>query len=417
VEKGYTIRAEKGARIVETSAPIFEETFEAPLDTGREIPGTGRHEFTRDIVYTYSPDLKLHDTYERLTVVTRAYPYRGPSERQYSMMVQRGRIRVERKGEEPLILESGEIFVPPVYSPELEIVNLGAEPAVIKVDYKNTIADDVFFTDVDILRKHINEIKQQGKVNVVMPSEMFRDGGIDDPGSRDWWQKLFRTYINPEMTIVPYWSEERQGVEVTGLDASVKVLEGLSSEENNILIATKSKIEGASRENQEFMKSFRVIGIPDIDMEEIDGEHNPLKEGARNMGWFGTRATIGSALLLTIVTPEKVFFDEGVDSPAYDMQRFMGLVLGREVSRGDICYLLPQEEIARELPKAIERWKLEGAEIPAWIRDVEKALMNLKAWFLSLVEKALLAMPIRPFDTDEDILKRHENMFKAVKAV
>ena len=415
IEKDFRIRAEKGTRIVEVSVPVRRETFEAALDF-EVVPGTEGHRVARDVVFTSSEEPLIHDTYERTTIVKGAYGFSWDERHQVSIMVQRGSVDIVIEGENPIPLEAGEVFVPPQYSPKFEVVNRGAEAAVVKIDYKNTLAEDILFANTDAIRKHIQEIAALGKTNVVMLSETFAEGGANDPGSRDWWERMFHTYVNPNITIIPYWSESRKGVEVTGMDAAIAEMKKLDPSETNILIATESKIQNATDENRKIMKRFRTIGIPDLDMDEIDGEANPLKDGIRNMGWFFTREALGAALLLSIVTPQGVFFDEGVDSTAYDMQRFMRVVLGREVSRGDICYMLPHEEVERAMPDATARWKQSGREVPEWFNKIKEDLKDLKAWFTSLLKKALLAMPIRAFDTNEDILRRHQNLFKAAKA-
>ncbi|MGB3111834.1 MAG: hypothetical protein WBB84_02480, partial [Candidatus Omnitrophota bacterium] len=277
------------------------------------------------------------------------------------------------------------------------------EPAVVRIDYEKDRVEQIFYAGFDMLKKRVKEINEKGPINLIMPSEMFAEGGVNMPGSRDWWQKMFREYVNPQISIGLYRSKSRKK-EKTGLDAAA---DAFDSKATNILVATESKLGSASSEQQGFISKVRIMAVPDVD------EARELRTDAGNLGWFFARETIGASLLLSIVEPDNIFFDKGVETSASDLQRFMGQALNRQVDRTDLCYMLSYDEVQGALSRAEERWK-----DAKWFQEIRDAFSSgITAWLAALVKRALLDMPIEPYNTNEHLRERQENMFKAIRAV
>jgi hypothetical protein len=397
--------------IVDVFTPEPRDSLPVSIREGKRIVGTDVPESLEEVVMVTHKDGEM-DTYDILHILGAA-AYRPQAEKihPHVLTVMAGRVRVEIFGEETEKIDLGPGAVLPMPEDlEYEITGLSEEPAAVRIDYEKDRAESIFYAGFEMLKKRMQEINQKGPVTLVMPSEMFVGGGRNMPGSRKWWQKMFRTYVNPQITIELYWSEARPKVKETGLDAAMKAVDASDPGATRILVATQSKIGTASEPNQEKMKSIRMLAIPDIDE----------AAGLENKGWFFTRETIGAALLLSIVDPKNVFFGEGMDTPASDLQKFMGQALGRHVDRRDLCFMLSYAEVEEEISSARGRWTTED-KVPKWFKDIreifEKEGGGITAWLLFLVKKALLNMPIEPYDTNKHLRERQENIFKAIRAV
>ncbi|MGD2278657.1 MAG: hypothetical protein PVH45_01015, partial [Candidatus Omnitrophota bacterium] len=413
--ESFKIVAAAGTKIFDRALTEPEEVVTYPVREKRTSAVPAAVESLEGVTYLSSGETMAVSDILTIAGETSIPPIVGqPEPRPITVVVQRGEISVKlQDAAEPVVIPAGQTRTFPEMAVIEMITATSPDAAVVKLDYEKTEAEKIVYGYIETLRKHFEEIEKKGPVTLVMPSEMFRGVGINNPGSAAWWQKMFRTYVNESITIIPYWSGKHPKVEEVGLDAATKMVEEQLAEQpedaTTILVATREKIRLAGDEHKKTMSKVRILAVPDVD------EADALKDEAGQVaeGWFFARETIGTGLLLSLVTPDMVFFDDDPDSAASDLQRFMELLLKRDVSRGDLCGMMSFEEMSR----ALETWGKEGKELPAWFERIKDSFDNITAYLRFLIDRALLKMPIRPFNANKELLERQENMFKTIRAV
>ncbi|MBD3295807.1 MAG: hypothetical protein GF392_00380, partial [Candidatus Omnitrophica bacterium] len=383
-------------RLRGTTAPAAEEVY-TPIPAeerwtrvvheGEKVPGTDVPRSKLGV--TYADFGGVEGVFDQATIIDRMGRPGILEGREHVIAVTEGAVTIESEDQPaPTELPEGAKMRIPSDFGDYIIRKAGNGNAAVKFDYVMTPGEKAVYSAYDLMNKHWEAI-HNGKIDILVPSEMFVPGGKDTPGSSGWEEEQLKKYFQSEnIRLVPYSA-------VMGLEeaATRTVRKGAQA----VLVATRSNIALADRSSQrvrtflqgdprEGIPGVRVLAIPDIDKEEeLSGR-----------GWYFTREVEATALLLSTVTREMIE-TKGTGNAADDLQQLMTRFTGTEIPREYMYYLLSYGEMGEEA-----RMKL-----PAAMRD------DPFGWMLFLVQNMLLKMPIRPYDPNEQLNQRRQMLWSA----
>jgi len=224
-----------------------------------------------------------------------------------------------------------------------------------------------------------------GSTTLIMPEEVFPSkSGF---ASAAWTErKIQELLVNDKIKIRTYSAK-------AGLATAAQ--HAISEGTTGVLIATEGSIENTNISADEDVKDFltgkkgklRILTIPSI---EEDKEVN-------EKGWFFRMEAAFTGLLLGIVKPEQIKDEADISSPAADLHRLLQQLAGKEIPREYLYYMLSYSEMQEAL----------GERIPA------KFLQNPKEWLNFMINNLLVKMPIRPFDTRDQLEQRRRTLYSA----
>ncbi|MFH1553145.1 MAG: hypothetical protein ABID83_05890 [Candidatus Omnitrophota bacterium] len=392
----YTIIAESGeTEIIDIFSPV-PDIRETALPNGKEekdIAGTGVYPAHQGVVREdYGTTTKLT---EKLTIPGEAKKPDIIENRDHTLIVQEGTVRVEGLKEGPVTLTEGSRYEIKGDQDYVIIKDKDSlDNPVVKIDYVNTENENVVYAVHDAISKHYLAIFDK-PVDLVLPKQMFVSSGV---GSKEWEEEQLNKYIEyvyQKSGLSDKYRElvkENRGEKLIrietydatkgrGLDdiARIKIRPGASA----ILAATKSSVdEAAASKDAEVMKllsgekgKLQVLTIPDLF--EIEGK-----------GWFFAREIEYAGVFMTAITPKAIQERQPI---ALDFQRLMTQLTGRQISWDDLKYFLSWNEVSKEFKNPLE-------------------------WLAFLVKNLLLKIPIKPYAGEElQMLKeRREKLEQSV---
>lgn len=373
--RSFKIVADTPVQIIDTFSPV-PTARELSVFRGPKVPGTDEPVFDERLVFADFPTMT--GTFDKLYVIDRMPKPEILRNRAHTILVQEGRIKVEKPDGTSFELSEGQKYSFPegvLY----DLVRMSDRIAVVKVDYEKTEDEKIVYATYEAVRRHMEQI-QAGQVDLILPQQMFRPGGRNTVGSAQWEEEQLRRYVSDKIRIAVYDAH-------LGLKAASKL--SVTPNAVAILVATESNIRNADKTDKtlnDFLfgkkSTVRVLAIPDIDKDKRVEEN----------GWFFTREVEGTGLLLASVTPD-VIATEGTGNAADDLQKLMVQLTGRSVPRRFLYYMLSYNEID-EAGKLLDEFR----------EDPFK-------WLTFLVQNLLLKMPIKPFNATEQLEQRRKVMW------
>ena len=379
----YTINALEGPAVIYTQYRPLPKTREVlkPVAMGDKVPGTDEHEWTEKIIYADFKNDMAPDTYVQLKIIGSRKV--KDMKQAHTIIVQRGTVKIELPGEDIPPLEEGQSYRFKADHSEYKLINIGDQPAQVKIDYEKTKEERAFYAVLDMIMVHMAEIPFEKDIHLYLPSEIFVHGGINDVGSLAWIQNQLCIYVSKKITIRPYQSK-------TGLKSLTKM--ELQKDAVSVLIATKGNLQNSeeieSSDVTEFVGNVRVLAVPDkaVSFAEKGLSCNP--------------ELVGIALLATGITAESIKDRADTTSAAADLQRFLQQVLERPVERQDLYYIMPYRQLEA----------MRDEEIP--FKGISEILRKgLAAWLDSLVNRILLDMPVKAFNATDQLYQRRKVMW------
>lgn len=405
--KSFSIVAESNAQIIDMFSPVPKmESLSVALTNGsgvdKLVDGAGNLD---DVVMEdHGNVITSHDEQYIIDKTVVPAVILG---RSHEIYVKQGSVRLLAK-DGTVIAELGEAdrFSFDADYEDYEIVRTSdAENAVVTYSYEKTPWEEAVYTAMSLLKKNQSRIAKTGKIDLIVPYEMYRDGSSKDPGSLEFEKKLLRVFVGDNIRITPY--SAHMGLK----DASSK---SLQPDSVGVLIATKPNIdkavnelkqaeeEGPLSEEMLQLKDFlegkkgrlRVLGVPDLIGEDSETEQK-LED---DQGWHFAREVEAAALLLATVSPEEIgelVTNTSADNAAQDLRKLLNQLVNRQIPPQYLYYLLSRNEMTDEM---IDK-------LPAEFKD------KSYGWLSFVVNNLLLSMPIRPFDPNDQLEQRRQVLY------
>lgn len=373
--KSYRIVADEDAEIIDTFTPV-PETREVPVEKGEKISGLEETEWTEEVVFADYKNDMTPDTYIALDIIgeSKEISAIGDQKRGHTLVVQAGRVRVE-KADGPVELQVGDALTFPENYTDYKVIRMSDMPARVKIDFENTRSEDVVYSVFNTIMQHLEEIqKRQVPIDIIIPSAVFVSGDKNDPGSKLWYENQWEK-LDIDVRLTPYNDALGLG---DAVDKTVR------ADAVAILVATKPDIQKAYDEKDKKIEAFlkgekaRVLTIPEI-------------KGLEDRGWYFAREVQGVGILQAVLTKEDIDKAEGTGNLADDMQKLVTQLTGRSIPRQYLYYLLSYDEIGDAITNLPVRYEKDAF-----------------GWLLFLVNNVLLKMPIEPYNATDQLHQRRK---------
>jgi hypothetical protein len=271
---------------------------------------------------------------------------------------------------------------------EYRIVSTAKINAVVNVQYDKSEHENISYVVYEIVKKYLPAMRKN-KVDLILPREIFAEGADSPnrPGTRSW----FEDSINE---LLGWKSGEERYVEIKVY--SDTVMEGMEKALSRsirpgaigVIGATKAQIERSSSDmairDTIQKKKVRIMSLPNI------GKDDPLKTLP---GEYSLTRDIALTGLMQAMLNQGTIIK--ATSLATDMEVLLSQLVGRRITRQELCYLLPYDEAEATIKLLDEAW--EEKEF-----TVEELLKNLLA---------LTLKPIRPYDARKQLEMRKKVMY------